>query len=226
VIPINLDSCKVVYGVNGTFNNFTILSPTGNPNEYSATIPPLGTGNLVNYYFSIQDTDKDVVISPANAPTGFYSYTIGGPTITQQLSTGWNLVSIPYTLSDYQASTIYYSASSQAYSYQNGYSTQATLQNGKGYWVKYSSDQTIDFSGFERLSDMVNVTAGWNLIGGLSSPVEISSITQVPSNNISSSLYYFNTDHYDAATYIEPGKGYWVKVNQDGKLILISSGKK
>jgi hypothetical protein len=225
-IPLNLDSCRVVYGINGTFDNSTNLTPTGNPDEYSAIIPPLGTGNIVNYYITIQNTDKDVVTSPTNSPSSFYSYIIGGPTITQQLSTGWNLVSIPYTLSDYQASTIYSSASTQVYGYQNGYGIQTTLHNGKGYWVKYGFTQTIEFSGSIRLNDTVNVTAGWNLIGGLSSPVEISSIIQEPSDIISASLYYFNTDHYDAAMYIEPGKGYWVKVSQNGKLILNSSGKK
>jgi serine protease AprX len=222
VIPIKLDSCKVVYGINGAFDNSANLTPTGNPNEYSAIIPPLGNGNLVNYYFSIQDTDKDVVISPTNAPTGFYYYTIG----SQKLSAGWNLVSIPYALSDYQASTIYSAASSQTYGYQNGYTTQTTLQNGKGYWVKYGSVQSIEFSGSPRLNDTINVTAGWNLIGGLSSPVAIGSIIQEPGDIISAPLYYFNIDHYDAATYIEPGKGYWVKLSQDGRLILNASGKK
>jgi hypothetical protein len=226
LIPIKLDSCKVVYGINGTFDNSTDLTPTGNPDEYSAIIPPLGTGNSVNYYFTIQSYDNDVVTSPTNSPTDFYSYTIGGTIITQQLFTGWNLVSIPYALLEYQASMIYPSTASEVYGYQNGYAIQTNLQNGKGYWVKYSSDHSIDFSGYIRTVDTVNVTQGWNLIGGLSSPVAVGSIIEEPASIISSSLYNYNNNLYEAATTIEPGKGYWVKVSTNGKLILNSGGKK
>lgn len=226
VIPLNLDSCKVVYGVNGSFSDYVNVLPTGNPNEYSANIPALGTGNTVNYFISIQNIDKDFAKSPINSPTEYYSYNIGGTTISQQLSTGWNLVSIPLQLADYQSTTIFTSSASQVYGYQNGYVTKATLQNGKGYWVKYNSDHSIELSGYIRTGDTVNVTQGWNLIGGISSPVAVSSIIEEPASIILSSLYNYNNNLYEVATTIEPGKGYWVKVSANGKLILNSSGKK
>ncbi|MDI6803848.1 MAG: S8 family serine peptidase [Bacteroidota bacterium] len=226
VIALNLDSCKVVYGVNGSFTNYVNLLPTSNPNEYTANIPALGTGNTVNYFITIQNIDKDFAKSPINSPAEYYSYNIGETTISQQLSTGWNLVSVALQLADYQSSTIFTSSASQVYGYQNGYVTKATLQNGKGYWVKYDSDHSIELSGYIRNVDTVNVTQGWNLIGGISSPVAVSSIIEEPASIISSSLYSYNNNLYEAATTIEPGKGYWVKVSANGKLILNSGGKK
>lgn len=225
-IPLNLDSCKVVYGINGSFTDYVNLEPTVNPNEYTANIPALGKGNNVNYFFSIQNIDKDLAKSPINYPAEYYSYLIDETTISQQLSTGWNLVSVPLQLTDYQTSTIFPSSSSQVYSYQNGYLTKSTLQNGKGYWVKYDSNQSIEFFGVVRTIDTIVVTQGWNIIGGLSSPVAVSSIIEEPASIISSSLYNYNNNLYEAATTIEPGKGYWLKVSQNGKLILNSIGKK
>ncbi len=225
-IPLNLDSCKVVYGINGSFTDYVNLEPTVNPNEYTANIPALGKGNNVNYFFSIQNIDKDLAKAPINYPAEYYSYLIDETTISQQLSTGWNLVSVPLQLTDYQTSTIFPSSSSQVYSYQNGYLTKSTLQNGKGYWVKYDSNQSIEFFGVVRTIDTIVVTQGWNIIGGLSSPVAVSSIIEEPASIISSSLYNYNNNLYEAATTIEPGKGYWLKVSQNGKLILNSIGKK
>ncbi len=222
VISLKLDSCKVVYGINGLFTNFINLQPTGNLNEYSATIPPMGMSNIVNYYITIQNIDKDLAKSPTNAPIDFYTYTIGGTTTTQQLASGWNLVSIPLRLSDYQASAIFPSAASQVYGFQDIYIIQTTLQNNKGYWVKYNSNQSIELTGFPRLVDTAIVSTGWNLIGGLSNSVSVSSIVQEPPDIIESLVYGYNNS-YEIANVIEPGKGYWVKVNQNGKLFLNSN---
>jgi subtilisin family serine protease len=225
-IPLNLDSCKVIYGINGSFTDSVPLTPTGNPDEYSASIPALGLGNTVNYYIIIQNVDKDIVKLPANSPDDFYSYVIGGTAMTIDLISGWNLVSIPLTLSDYKSSFVFPDANSGIYAFKDGYSNPAKLQNGKGYWVKYGSDQSVELYGFSRLIDTVEVMIGWNLIGSLSTPITVSAIIQEPDNIIASSIYYYNNNRYEITNSLEPGKGYWIKVNQDGKLILNSSGKK
>jgi hypothetical protein len=85
--------------------------------------------------------------------------------------------------------------------------------------MKFPSAQVISFFGTLRNTDSVHVVAGWNLIGALSTTVPVSSIIQIPSENVDSKYYGFD-GHYTPAESLKEGKGYWVKVLQDGILIL------
>lgn len=225
VINLKADSCRVIFGANGSFTNFALLQPTGTPNEYSAIIPAFETGTVVNYFIKVQNVDKDEVRLPASAPAEFYSYTIGGTTITRTTNIGWNLFSIPITISDYQASSVFPNAVSRIYSFDNGYVERTSLQNAKGYWVKFSENHNLVFSGFPKNSDTINVSTGWNLIGGSSTPIPINNILQSPANNVQSSYYFFNVDRYETADTLHPAFGYWVKARENGKLILNMNGK-
>lgn len=179
----------------------------------------------MNYFIKVQNVDNDEVRLPATAPTDYYSYTNGGTTLTQTASSGWNLLSIPLTISDYQSSSVFPNAVSKIYSFDNGYIEQTTLQNGKGYWVKFSAPHTLEFSGFPKSSDTITVTTGWNMIGGSSTPFPINNILQSPANNVQSSYYFFNIDRYETADTLRPAFGYWIKARENGKLILNMSGK-
>lgn len=225
VINLKLDSCRVFYGINGNFGNFVTLTPTGNLNEYSATIPAYPLYSIVNYYIHVENVDGDVVKLPSNAPISYYNYTIGGTNTNLQLSIGWNLISIPLHLEDYAVNNILPNAASNVYSYDNSkFVITNSLQNGKGYWVKYNSDTTLSISGYITNVDTINVTQGWNLIGiSLLTPVSITSIQQEPANNIISNFFYYHNNQYDAAETLIPNFGYWVKVRQAGKLIINST---
>jgi hypothetical protein len=65
------------------------------------------------------------------------------------------------------------------------------------------------------------VAQGWNLIGSITVPVPVGSIGSVP-GGIVTSQYFGYAGVYATRDTIEPGSGYWVKVNQPGKLILSS----
>lgn len=226
VINLKLDSCRIIFGTDGLLTNSALLQPTGNLNEYSALIPAFGLGKVVGYYIVVQNVDKDVVKLPASAPTDYYSYTIGGTTFTLTTSPGWNLLSIPLTISDYQSSSVFPNAVSKIYSFDKGYVEQQTLKNGKGYWVKFSDNFNLEFSGLLKYSDTIDVSIGWNLIGGSSMPFPISNILQLPANNVQSSYYFFNIDRYETADTLRPAIGYWVKARENGKLIYNAAGKK
>lgn len=226
VINLKLDSCRIIFGTDGLLTNSGLLQPTGNLNEYSALIPAFGLGKVVGYYIVVQNVDKDVVKLPASAPTDYYSYTIGGTTFTLTTSPGWNLLSIPLTISDYQSSSVFPNAVSKIYSFDKGYVEQQTLKNGKGYWVKFSDNFNLEFSGLLKYSDTIDVSIGWNLIGGSSMPFPISNILQLPANNVQSSYYFFNIDRYETADTLRPAIGYWVKARENGKLIYNAAGKK
>ncbi|MBI4548002.1 MAG: VCBS repeat-containing protein [Ignavibacteriae bacterium] len=135
----------------------------------------------------------------------------------------WNLVSVPLKVSDYRKDTLFPTAISSAFAYQGDYEAKDTLSNGIGYWLKFNSAQNVTFNGFAITEDTIDVVEGWNLIGSISTPVDVSTITVEPGGIVISQFFGYNGG-YIAATSIEPGKGYWVKVNQSGQLILSSSG--
>ncbi len=143
--------------------------------------------------------------------------------VSVNINSGWNIISIPNTVANGNKSTLFPQATSSAFSFtQSGYGQNTTLVNGVGYWLKFPASDTLAISGTERLTDTVNVIAGWNMIGSISKSVPVTSITTIPNNIISSSVFGYNSG-YATVTNIIPGKGYWLKTSSAGKIILHSS---
>jgi predicted lipoprotein with Yx(FWY)xxD motif len=148
-----------------------------------------------------------------------------GSLTTRQLSvsSGWNLVSVPLTLNDYTKTVLFPTSTSGAFAYEGGYSTQSVLANGKGYWLKFSGGQNLNVTGYARTLDTITVDQGWNLVGSVSDQLQVSQITSVPGGIVTSQFYGYGGS-YQVSTTIDPGRGYWVKVSQSGKLVLSSTG--
>ncbi|MBI4548077.1 MAG: T9SS type A sorting domain-containing protein [Ignavibacteriae bacterium] len=151
--------------------------------------------------------------------------TIDDPLETQlNLDAGWNMVSVPRTVTDYRTIEVFPGSVSSAFSYEGAYTPQETLRNSKGYWLKYASLKTVSIIGDDITSDTVEVNARWNMIGSLSSPFPVTAVMVVPPISIVSDFFgYSMTSGYSSASIIEPGKAYWVKVSSDGQLVLNSS---
>jgi hypothetical protein len=98
-IPLVPDSVRVVYGINGSFTNSVILTPTGNPHEFTAQIPYLGQGVNVTYYIKA----KNQYVATRSPLTGSYSYQVGadlaGPAIVHRAMGNQALPEWPPTIS-------------------------------------------------------------------------------------------------------------------------------
>jgi hypothetical protein len=114
-------------------------------------------------------------------------------------------------------------STSNAFFYAGAYDIEDTLKNGIGYWLKFADIETVGVVGSARTLDTVDVVAGWNLIGTLSANAPIAAITQLPPS-ITVSPYYGYAGSYSPEDTLAPAKGYWVKTNADGKLVLSSGG--
>ena len=151
----------------------------------------------------------------------------GGPPGQSGLSlavqTSWNLISVPLTVPDYAKTVLFPTATSDAFGYQGGYTPQSVLQNGKGYWLKFGSAQSVFLAGQARNLDSISVLPGWNIIGSVSQNVPVTSIQSVPPGLVTSSFFRYSTSGYGVATSIDPGNGYWVKVSAGGRLILTTA---
>ncbi|RCK73977.1 MAG: 5'-Nucleotidase domain protein [Ignavibacteriae bacterium] len=137
---------------------------------------------------------------------------------------GWNMVSVPLVVSDYRKSIVFPTAVSSAFAFDNGYITKDTLKNGVGYWLKFAVNQNVSMEGSPRISDSVNVKQGWNMIGTLSVPILTSQVTPGAGITIASQFYAY-LNGYQISDTLKPGKAYWVKVSNNGKLYLNSTLK-
>jgi subtilisin family serine protease len=73
----NLDPTRVklTYDV-GAGPVVVLMTPTGNPDEYSGDIPPQSFGTTVNYYISAANLDGTLAYHPAGAPTDQHSFLV------------------------------------------------------------------------------------------------------------------------------------------------------
>jgi hypothetical protein len=137
------------------------------------------------------------------------------------VAAGWNLVAVPMVVPDYRTSLLYPSATTTAYRFDPvaHYVACDTLQNGVGYWLKFGAADSITMAGRLMERDTLQVHAGWNLIGSISSPVPAVAITQIPAGNVISPYYGF-VGSYAIGAMLIPGGAYWVKCAGPGVLVL------
>lgn len=142
-------------------------------------------------------------------------------TMTMQMEQRWNLISIPLSIPDFRTTAVFPQAASRVFSYFQRYQNNDTLETGKGYWVKFDSSENIEYVGSTILEDTLEVQPRWNLIGSLSESVPVNTIGSIPGGLVTSQFIGYDGTYYSTDT-LEPGNGYWVKVAQEGQLILSS----
>jgi hypothetical protein len=135
----------------------------------------------------------------------------------------WNMVSVPRDGADHSKSVVFPSSVSNAFAFDAGYATAATLENGRGYWLKFDGAQNVSVTGLQVTTDTIDVAAGWNMVGSIGVPVPATSVGSIPGGLVSSNFFGFDNGYATAAT-IEPGKGYWVKIAEAGKLVFSGAG--
>jgi hypothetical protein len=138
-----------------------------------------------------------------------------------EVEESWNMLSVPLAVTDYRKTTLYPTATSVAFAYAGSYRQADTLQRGAGYWLKFSGNQLIDFSGATISRETVAVNNGWNMIGALSYPLAVSGVMPIPPTTIASNFFgYSNATGYATADTLTPGGAYWVKVGNTGALVM------
>ncbi len=163
------------------------------------------------------------VVSGNTGPTFTYSITEQTAyTTSVSYNSGWNLLSVPISLSNMSFASIFPEATSNAYYYDNGYQIANSAELGKGYWLKFNQAINKNLMGNPQSSVTVNLKAGWNIVGPLHNNISVNSVTTNPPNIIQSYFYGYNNG-YQTATTLEKGKAYWVKVSSNGTMTIPST---
>ncbi|HIB29449.1 MAG TPA: hypothetical protein EYO24_02910, partial [Candidatus Marinimicrobia bacterium] len=66
----------------------------------------------------------------------------------------------------------------------------------------------------------ISLNEGWNLISGISTPLNISDIQDPGGIVIPGTVYGFAPGGYSNAEILEPGKGYWVRADNSGIITI------
>ncbi|MCX8011185.1 MAG: S8 family peptidase, partial [Ignavibacteria bacterium] len=223
-LGIDENSVKLFWGRNTITDS--LLMTKVSADSFVAFIPGNGTSATYKYYIFAKTLTGNVIKThPKFAPNAVFSFNVSGNSVSFNTQSGWNLISVPLTVSNYSKDILFPNSTSNAFAYENGYVVKSVLENGKGYWLKFNQNQSHSLSGQILNSLNIPVTSGWNLIGSISSPIGVNNITTNPPNILSSLIYGYE-ESYIPKDSIYPGKGYWVKVNQNGSLSLNSSFSK
>ena len=133
-------------------------------------------------------------------------------------SGGWNMVALPFDMTDQDYQTLFPNASQSPFGFDNGYFSTTTMSSCEGYWLHLPNPETITINGNTLESCTIALNEGWNLIGGPSCEVLVAQIDD-PLNIIEGDVFGFSGG-YSVATAIEQGKAYWVNANQSGSITI------
>jgi len=132
------------------------------------------------------------------------------------------MVSVGETPPSYAKAFLFPTATSaNAFRYSGGYVATTTLANGPGYWLKFSGAQSLDAPGAPVSTQDVALASNWNMIGSVSKPVAVGSLTTTPPAITSSPYFGFSGSYFVAGTIL-PGKAYWVKASAGGTLHIVA----
>ena len=138
-------------------------------------------------------------------------------------SAGWNLIGLPLEVLNPSYITLFpESIEGTLYSFSGGYNPVTELINGKGYWLRFNEAGSTTISGIPINELTLSLSEGWNLISGISTTINVSAIEDPDGIIISGTIYGFASGGYSNAEILEPGSGYWVRINNPGNIILTS----
>jgi len=137
-----------------------------------------------------------------------------------ELLAGWNMFSIPINSAKYIHKVLRgCDVISRVWHYSNAdkkYKSVDKIDPGLGYWVKVRSDCVIKMSDTMVTTEQFpELLAGWNQIGAPSQTVNIHDV--IGDCNLLSGPWRYNsiTKKYEKSETLDPGKGYFVKVENN-----------
>lgn len=214
---------------NSTNNPDTLKDPD-NDSVYTKVIPISGNNTYeykfwktlrggMDYESDIPNRSLELSLADTALPTYYFNNDNSYLTVLP-VTNKWNMLSIPRKIENGIKTELFPTAVSSAF-YYNGsmYQTEDTLRNRLGYWLKFNRDTSYTIIGDQIIMDSIEVLAGWNMIGSITNLVMVNTITSDPPD-IVSGKYFTYEGGYIVSDSIVPGKAYWVKTNQTGKLYL------
>jgi hypothetical protein len=149
--------------------------------------------------------------------------------LTVDVINSWNMVSVPGTNTDGMGVDTWWAfrdPGASVFKFAGSYTPVTVTDPGEGYWMKHVGARTYN-TGDEWPAggivivphDPIAAVTGWNLVGGYDVTVPVGSVTTTPPGLINATIFGYN-GAYVAATDIEPGYAYWIKLSAAGSINL------
>ena len=144
--------------------------------------------------------------------------------LTLAYTEGWNLIGLPVVAENGNYLALFPEAvENTLYSFNGGsYVNTVELSPGVGYWLRFNNPGSEIVSGTVINAMTLILQEGWNLVSGITYPVEIETISDPEGLIISGTIYGFDGS-YVPAEELEPGKGYWLRSSGDGAITLFTA---
>ena len=140
------------------------------------------------------------------------------------LTQGWNMLSLPVDVTNNYYLTLFPNAvEGTLYGYSGSYVSVDTIKNCKGYWLKFPGTETVEVNGSDRTECVVDLAAGWNMIGGPDCTVSLNDVIDPGGILIPGTLYGYSGSYVPASSFA-PTKGYWIKTNSAGTVTISCGG--
>jgi len=135
----------------------------------------------------------------------------------------WNMVGLPLFVENSNQTIIFPEAvEGTLYSFSGGYVQEVELTPGVGYWLRFPFAGLTQVTGEPTEGLSISLNTDWNLISGISSPLDVNNIIDTDNLIIPGTLYGFQESGYTSAEIIYPGYGYWVRSSGEGEITLSS----
>ncbi len=141
-------------------------------------------------------------------------------TIPITVEPGWNLLSLPVEVPGATRESVFPTAISNAFGYDSAYKILDSLTPGQAFWIKFASAESVQIRGLANYKDTLSVRAGWNMIGGLTTPGLVKLHKLELGSELSGYFEFIPGSGYQATDSLKPGRGYWVKVSSDAILVM------
>ena len=137
---------------------------------------------------------------------------------------GWTTVGLPLIVSNSNYQSVFPDAiENTLFSFDDGYNLETNLENGEGYWLRFPEQGFTNFVGLEFEEITISLTEGWNMISGVSAVTPIHSIFDPYDLIIPNTIYLF-VNGYNLVDEFEPGRGYWLRSNGYGDVMISVNG--
>jgi len=173
------------------------------------------TGTLINIDMKLQNS-LTLANSGINSLKIVFTKTICS---NINLNAGWNLISIPMIAESMVNTTLFPGATSNLYSFDNGFKPVDTTNIGVGYWVRYGNSAVTQVCGLPTNLNTIAIKAGWNLIGVYDKSVDVGNIGSTPTNIFTSQFYGYQQG-YSVPDSLKTTKGYWIRSSSNGVINL------
>jgi hypothetical protein len=128
------------------------------------------------------------------------------------LQQGWNLITIPLIPNNGNDISVLLPDITTVYDYFDGqYNTPATLEPGKGYWVKLPADAYYRIWGEPVYELEFDLSEGWYLLGG----VYGNTVPEAATADSIKVIYKYADGIYKVPDSIAPGLGFWIRITEN-----------